>query len=135
MLYNLYNKTIKTNKITTFGKTAVNIKVWKFCLLHVIYLYTVIRLVSFYKYKNNEASLSKSSLFFFQLKLEGDWRDTPDKQILEWGGVRTGSSYTADRWQADKIFKFAKCCCMWNPNFDCTNCEKNSFKYHIINEK
>ncbi|KAL8581232.1 hypothetical protein ACOMHN_038332 [Nucella lapillus] len=32
-----------------------------------------------------------------KLRLEGDWRDTPDKQILEWGGVSTGSSYMSKR--------------------------------------
>lgn len=33
-----------------------------------------------------------------KLRLEGDnWRENPDKQILEWGGVRTGSSYLANR--------------------------------------
>ena len=33
----------------------------------------------------------------WQLRLEGDWRENPDKQILEWGGIRTGSSYLSDR--------------------------------------
>ncbi|KAK7469538.1 hypothetical protein BaRGS_00036444 [Batillaria attramentaria] len=32
-----------------------------------------------------------------KLRLEDDWRENPDKQILEWGGVRTGSSYLANR--------------------------------------
>ncbi|PVD32798.1 hypothetical protein C0Q70_08244 [Pomacea canaliculata] len=32
-----------------------------------------------------------------KLRLEGDWRENPDKQILEWGGVRTGSSYSEKR--------------------------------------
>ncbi|XP_076453248.1 uncharacterized protein LOC143288541 [Babylonia areolata] len=32
-----------------------------------------------------------------KLRLEGDWRENPDKQILEWGGVKTGSSYLSSR--------------------------------------
>ncbi|KAK7088615.1 uncharacterized protein [Littorina saxatilis] len=32
-----------------------------------------------------------------KLRLEGDWRENPDKQILEWGGVKTGSSYLSNR--------------------------------------
>lgn len=38
--------------------------------------------------------VSQFDLLYFQLKLEQDWDENPDKQILNWGGIKTEHQYS-----------------------------------------